>query len=63
MDYQEGKDYAESQGLIFFESSAKTGNNVAEIFNTVAEKIPKEETRKKKKGFKLRDDYMKYLCC
>lgn len=61
--HQEGKEYADSQGLIFFESSAKMGDNVAEIFNTVAEKIPKEKTKKKKRGFKLKDDYMKYLCC
>jgi len=63
VDYQEGRDYADGQGLIFFEASAKTGGNIPEIFNTISEIIPKEETRKKKKGFKLKDDYMKYLCC
>ena len=61
--YQQGKEYADSQGLLFFESSAKTGKNIVDVFNTVAERVPKEETRKKPKGFKLRDDYIKYLCC
>lgn len=63
VEYQEGRDYADSQGLLFFETSAKTGNNIAEIFGAVAERIPKDETKKKKRGFKLREDYMKYLCC
>ncbi|CAD26378.3 RAS-RELATED PROTEIN RAB5 [Encephalitozoon cuniculi GB-M1] len=63
VDYQQGKDYADSQGLLFFESSAKTGKNIAEIFSAIAERVPKEETKKKTKGFRLRDDYIKYLCC
>lgn len=63
VDFQQGKDYADAHNLVFFESSAKTGTNVAEIFNTIAERVPKEEPRRRRRGYKLKDDYMKYLCC
>ncbi|AFN83488.1 Rab5-like GTPase [Encephalitozoon romaleae SJ-2008] len=63
VEYQKGKEYADSQNLLFFESSAKTGKNIAEIFNAIAERVPKEEAKKKTKGFRLKDDYIKYLCC
>ncbi|KAL7347225.1 Ras-related protein Rab-26 [Encephalitozoon intestinalis] len=63
VEFQQGKEYADSQNLLFFESSAKTGKNIAEIFNAIAEKVPKEEVKKNTKGFRLRDDYIKYLCC
>ena len=36
---QEGKELAEKYGLPFFETSAKTGDNVKEIFNDIAEKV------------------------
>lgn len=63
VEYQKGKEYADSQNLLFFESSAKTGKNITEIFNAIAERVPKEEAKKKTKGFRLKDDYIKYLCC
>lgn len=37
---KEGKDYAEEEGLLFFETSAKTGQNVAEVFTAIANAIP-----------------------
>ena len=36
---QEGKELAEKYGLPFCESSARTGENVNEIFNDIAEKV------------------------
>ncbi|KAH9411011.1 ras GTPase [Ordospora pajunii] len=63
VQYQEAKEYADSQSLMLFETSAKTGKNVAEIFSMIAEKVPKEEKKKPKRGFRLRDEYIKYICC
>lgn len=35
--------YAREAGLLFFETSAKSGENVAEIFDTIAETLPHEQ--------------------
>lgn len=37
---REAKDYAEEEGLLFFETSAKTGVNVTEVFTAIANAIP-----------------------
>lgn len=36
----EAKTYAEDEGLLFFETSAKTGYNVTEVFTAIANAIP-----------------------
>jgi len=36
----EAKTYAEEEGLLFFETSAKTGTNVTEVFTAIANAIP-----------------------
>lgn len=45
---KEGRDYAEDEGLLFFETSAKTGFNVQEVFTAIANAIP--ETQMKGRG-------------
>jgi Ras-related protein Rab-5C len=37
---REASSYAEEEGLLFFETSAKTGFNVAEVFTAIANAIP-----------------------
>ncbi|KAI0167468.1 rab5-like GTPase [Pestalotiopsis sp. NC0098] len=37
---EEGKTYAEEENLLFFETSAKTGHNVSEVFTAIANAIP-----------------------
>jgi Ras-related protein Rab-5C len=37
---REAKAYAEEESLLFFETSAKTGTNVAEVFTAIANAIP-----------------------
>lgn len=39
----EGKQLANDEGLLFFETSAKTGLNVREVFMAIAQKIPDEK--------------------
>ena len=37
---EEGQSYAEEESLLFFETSAKTGENVSEVFEAIASGIP-----------------------
>lgn len=35
--------YAQENGCIFFETSAKTGENINDVFRAIAEKLPKHQ--------------------
>ncbi len=39
------KAYAEDEGLLFFETSAKTGEHVAEVFTAIANAIPETQLK------------------
>lgn len=41
VDQEDAKSYAEESGLLYFEASAKTNVNVTEIFDAVADGLPK----------------------
>jgi len=42
---REAKSYAEEESLLFFETSAKTGANVADVFTAIANAIPETSLR------------------
>lgn len=47
---KEGRGYAEEEGLLFFETSAKTGVNVQEVFTAIANAIPETQMKGAKTG-------------
>ena len=42
---REAKAYAEEESLLFFETSAKTGTNVSDVFTAIANAIPEKELK------------------
>ncbi|KAL8889448.1 MAG: hypothetical protein Q9215_003283 [Flavoplaca cf. flavocitrina] len=42
---REGREYAEEEGLLFFETSAKSGHNVQEVFTAIANAIPETQMK------------------
>lgn len=47
---KEGRTYAEEEGLLFFETSAKTGFNVQEVFTAIANAIPETQMKGSRGG-------------
>ena len=45
---KEGREYAEEEGLLFYETSAKTGVNVQEVFTAIANAIPETQMKSAK---------------
>ena len=43
VEYDEANAYAEENGLLFMETSAKNANNVNEIFLAIARKLPRDQ--------------------
>ena len=43
---KQAKTYADAEGLLFFETSAKTGMNVTEVFSAIASAIPETQLNK-----------------
>ena len=47
---EEARAFAEEEGLLFFESSAKTGTNVGEVFSAIAGAIPETALKGRSAG-------------
>lgn len=47
---EEGQQLADSEGLLFFETSAKSGLNVRDVFLSIANKIPEDAASKRGAG-------------
>lgn len=45
---EEAEEYARSAGLLYFETSAKTGENVREMFRAIAERMPIEDAERER---------------
>ena len=53
---EEGEDYAKENGALFMATSAKTGENVEKLFQAVAERRPKQESKQQETGTNSVDD-------
>lgn len=65
VETEEAKEYANENGIMFLETSAKTNHNVPEIFTAIARKLPKNTAPKQKSSVQLVavDDDKKAGCC
>lgn len=50
VDSESASNYAKEQGVLFIETSAKTGQNVMDLFNEIATRLPKEKKGESKGG-------------
>ncbi|GBG28366.1 Ras-related protein Rab-5A [Hondaea fermentalgiana] len=62
---EEVQEYANENGIVFFETSAKTAQNVRELFVEIANKLPKTEQADEASAFPVTDDVSeeKRGCC
>lgn len=67
VQYEEGAKYASDNGLIFKETSAKTSQNVTEVFTEVARKLPKGTNPPERRNAVVRieptEEVKKKKCC
>lgn len=58
VDTETAASFARDQGILFMETSAKTGQNVIDLFNEIANRLPKEKKgsdASKTSGFSVSD--------
>lgn len=62
---EEARQYAEENGIFFFETSAKTNQNVTELFTHIAKKLPKQVQPKAQPSVTLvaQEEPKKKGCC
>tara|TARA_B000000557_G_C20811995_1_gene460643 strand:- start:2483 stop:3088 length:606 start_codon:yes stop_codon:yes gene_type:complete len=65
VSYDEGKDYADSEGLFYIETSAKTNKNITELFEQLANSIPIEELEnlKSRNNLQIQQNQKRGRCC
>ena len=61
---QEAEDYAKENGCIFFETSAKTGENIISIFTAIAERLPKTQQQQTNESIQIvQSEPKRSPCC
>ena len=63
VEYEEAASYAEENGLLFMETSAKNANNVNEIFLAIARKLPRDQVCTAISGVKFVRAYILFGNC
>lgn len=66
IDYHMTTDYAEEIQALVFETSSKTGENIRELFQKIAEDYvndPANQLPRDEEAFELQDTGKKFLCC
>ncbi|ELA48397.1 small GTP-binding protein domain [Vavraia culicis subsp. floridensis] len=61
--FDEAKEYARRNKMLFFEASAKTGFNVENVFSSVSEMLPKDLKEKKKNHVRIIEKKKLFFCC
>ncbi len=60
---EEASEYAQKEGLLFFEVSAKTGANINDSFHAISDRLPRENTDKARTFSNLTPVSNKKRCC
>jgi len=58
VEVEEAKTYSEENGIMFMETSAKTNNNVTELFKAIARKLPKTVPAPRSSGIVIDPELM-----
>ncbi|KAF7681004.1 Ras-related protein Rab-5A [Astathelohania contejeani] len=63
VETEEAAAYSAEKGLLFYETSAKTGYNVNKLFGDIADVVPRAEENKPNGEVSIKDAGKKYTCC
>lgn len=58
-----GKEYAEKEGILFYETSAKDGKNIKKMFSEIGEVLPKNLRNNKMDEMRLKKPIKNMFCC
>lgn len=62
ISHETGRQFAEKEEIMFYETSAKTGENILKLFIEIAEVLPKN-TRRAIEGMKFKKPRKSPFCC
>ncbi|KAG0417823.1 Ras-related protein Rab-5A [Dictyocoela roeselum] len=63
VSYDEVSRFCRENGMMFFEASAKTGENIEKIFTDIATVLPKDARKDRQPIITIRSDKKRYQCC